>query len=247
MNKQLIIDHYKDTDVDIENIYKAQDIAKSCLEYMTLYLKPGLTYKQIHQECKRYMEEKGSKGFWIHDDPALILYSDLTTYSAHENPINLFESKCISENDFITIDVAPMIKNGWGDFARSFIMQDGKIINYTDCNNKEIIDGINFELKLHELFINSINKDMTFSKLHKIIDDYVLSNGYYNCDYHQNYGHTIENDQKDRITIAQGVDINISQYNKPITFEPHICKKDGYYGIKHENMYAYIDGKIFEI
>ena len=24
--------------------------------------------------------------------------------------------------------------------------------------------------------------------------------------------------------------VNISQYNKPITFEPHICKKDGYYG-----------------
>ena len=247
MNRQIIIDYFKNTDVDIENIYKSQDIAKSCLEYMNTFLKPGLSYKDIHSECERYMLEKGAQSFWTHDDPALILYSDLTTYSAHESPIELFKSKYISDNDLITIDVAPTIKNGWGDFARTFVMEDGKIIDYKKSNNQEIIDGMNFEYELHKLFINSIDENTTFSKLHKIIDDYVISNGYYNCDYHQNYGHTIENNSKDRITIAKDVDINIYKYNKPITFEPHICKKDGNYGFKHENMYVIYEGKIYEI
>ncbi len=247
MNKQLLINHFKDTDVDIENIFIAQDIAKSCLEYMKSFLKPGLTRKQIYDECERYMLEKGSRGFWIHNDPALILFNKYTTYSAHEDPSYLFTDLFIEEDDLITIDVAPMVNNGWGDFARTFIIQKGKLIDCKDCSNNEIKDTIDFEYKLHELFINSLNDQITFSQLHKIIDDYVNANGYYNCDYHQNYGHTIENDQKDRITIADGVDINISKYNKPITFEPHICKIDGTYAVKHENMYVYYDQKVIEI
>ena len=247
MNSSVLLKHFNNTDVDIENILKAQDIAKSCLDYMNEYLKPGLTRDDIHEECKNYMLNLGAERFWTHDDPALILFDDLTTYSAHECPSSLFDLKKIKENDLITIDVSPTIKNGWGDLARSYIMQDGKIISYKDCNNSEIKEAIEFEYKLHELFINSINEDTTFNQLYLIIEDYVSKHNYYNCDYHGNYGHTIENNPKDRVTIAKDVNVNISKYNKPITFEPHICKIDGTYGVKHENMYVFYEGKMHEI
>ena len=100
------------------------------------------------------------------------------------------------------------------------------------------------ELKLHRLFMDSVNEKATFEDLHHLIDEEVKKAGYCNCDYHGNYGHTIENDAKDRVTIDRGVSLAIAAYNKPITFEPHICKMNGRFGLKHEIMYAFIDGKM---
>jgi len=242
-----LISHFRNSDTDIENILAAQEIARDCLEYMKGYLKTGMDQKQIHQACEEKMLEKGSQGWWIHNDPALILFGDLTTYSGHEDPASLYAGKTVAENDLISIDVAPMIEKGWGDLARSFIMEKGKIVDWKDCHNHEIIDGMKMEAKLHRLFQEYVDENTTFSDLYHFIHRQLEKDGYYNCDYHDNFGHTIEKDQKDRITIADGVDLKIAAYNKPIPFEPHICKIDGHYGLKHENMYVYIDGRIEEI
>ncbi|MBQ5555518.1 MAG: aminopeptidase P family protein, partial [Erysipelotrichaceae bacterium] len=190
MDQQRIIDHFKDSDVDIIHILQAQKIAVQCLRHMEDFLRPGLTRDQIHQECASYMTGLGSLGWWIHNDPALILFGDLSNYSAHEPPN--YEGLTISENDLITIDVAPMIQSGWGDMARSFVMEEGKIIPWRQSQNKEIIEGMELELKLHRLFMDSVNEKTTFEDLHHLIDEEVKKAGYCNCDYHGNYGHTIE-------------------------------------------------------
>ena len=247
MNREDLIRHFQDTSIDIENILKAQDIARACLEYMKTFLKPGQDREEIHEECARYMTSLGSEGWWIHNDPALILFGDQTSYSGREDPSPLFEGKRVKENDLITIDVAPMIQSGWGDLARSFVMEEGRIIDWKDCRNEEIRQGMEMEMKLHRLFIDSVDEDMTFEELHALVDGFVRKEGYCNCDYHGNYGHTIENDQKDRVTIDRGVNINIISYDKPITFEPHICRLDGTLGIKHEIMYVFHNGKMREI
>ena len=247
MYREFLLDYYSGTSVNISNILKAQDIARACLDHMNGFLKPGMTREDIHSECERFMKEKGADNWWIHNDPALILFGSLSTYSAHESPDPLFEGKTLQLNDLITIDVAPGIGTGWGDMARTFVMEDGRIVSWEKCQNEEIKERMEMEVKLHELFKESLNDEITFSELHEIINEYLQANGYYNCDYHGNFGHTIENDQKDRVTIDKGVDIVIAKYNKPLTFEPHICKKDGKYGIKHENMYVYIDKKISEL
>ena len=247
MTREELIDHYKGTSVDIEGILQAQDIARDCLKRMEVYLRPGMDREEIHRECERYMLKKGSEGWWIHDDPALILFGDLSTYSAHEDPSPLFEGKTVSENDLITIDVAPSIRTGWGDMARTFIMEDGRIVSWKDCRNREIRQGMEMEMKLHELFIETVDESTTYEQLHRITQDFLDRNGYYNCDYHGNFGHSIENDQKDRVTIDKGVKTVFSQYGKPITYEPHICRIGGRYGVKHENMYVFYDGKMREI
>ena len=102
METEKLIAHFRGTDVDIENILRSQDIARDCLCHMEDFLRPGMDREEIHRECERYMLEKGSEGWWIHNDPALILFGDLTTYSAHEDPSPLFEGKRVQENDLIT-------------------------------------------------------------------------------------------------------------------------------------------------
>ena len=239
-----LLQHFKDTSVDIQNIIKAQDIAKACLKHMASFLKPGMDRETIHKECADYMTLLGAQGWWIHNDPALILFGELTSYSGHEDPSYLFEGKTIQNNDLISIDVAPMIEKGWGDMARSFIMEEGKIISYKDTRNKEIKEGMETEMKLHELFLQNVNEKTTFSQVYEFTNAFLKKHGYHNCDYHDNFAHSIENDERDRITFAKGVDLIISEYNKPVTYEPHICKNDRNTGFKHENMYVFIDGKM---
>lgn len=244
MNRDDLISHFEHTSVDIQNILKAQSIAYQCLEHMNTFLKPGLSYEDIHKECESFMRAKGADGFWTHDDPALILFGDLSAYSAHESPVPLFKDRFIKENDFITIDVAPKIQQSWGDLARSYIMENGKIIEAELSHNQEIKEGLKLEIELHQLFLNTVNEDCTFEQLFEVIDARLKEKGCHNCDYHDNFGHSIENNPKDRITIAKGVPIRISEYNKPLTFEPHIRKNNGNYGIKYENMYVFYQGKM---
>ena len=245
MSEQLFIEHYKNTDVEADNIIKAQRIAQDCLEYLKTFLRPGMTYEEIHEACKDRMLAKGAERFWTHEDPALILFGDMSTYSAHEAPD--LKKMIVQENDFITVDVAPVMGNGWGDMARSYVMEKGKTIRYVDSDNQEIKEGLDFELYLHQEFIQFVNEETTFSGLHDYIEDLLKKHHYINLDYHGNFGHTIEKDPKDRVTIIHGEDRKISEYNKPITFEPHICRVNGRYGIKHENMYFFHEGKILEV
>lgn len=247
MKDKIFIDHFNNTDVKAADILRSQKIARDCLEHMNTFIKPGMDHKTIHEECERYMIEKGAESFWTHDDGALILFSDLTTYSAHLSPASLYDGKTVGENDLITIDVSPTISTGWGDMARSFIMENGKIIPWQESSNQEIRESMEMEMKLHELFLEWVKEDTTFSDLHRLTNDYLNKHGYINLDYHGNFGHSIENRSSDRVTIIEGVDIVISKYDKPITFEPHICKINGSYGVKHENIYFYHDGKMEDI
>ena len=244
MNKEDLITRFHNTSVDIEGVLKAQDIARACLEHMREYLRPGLGREEIHEECARYMTALGSQRWWIHDDPALILFGDMTAYSGREDPAPRFRGKTVQPNDLITIDVAPTVHNGWGDLARSFVMEDGKIVNWKNCRNEEIRQRMAMEMRLHQLFVDSVDERMTFEMLHDLVDSFLKKAGYRNLDYHGNYGHTIENEQRDRVTIDRGVRTNIVSYGKPITFEPHICRIDGSFGIKHEIMYVYYEGKM---
>ena len=168
MDTKDLITHFKNTDVDIINILKAQDIAKKCLEHMKVFLVPGLTRDQIHEECQRYMSSLGSQGWWIHNDPALILFGDLSSYSGAGLP-DYGESR-VKEDDLVSIDVAPMIQTGWGDLARSFVMEGGRIIDWKESKTQEIRQGMQMEMKLHELFVNFVDADTAFEKLHSHID-----------------------------------------------------------------------------
>lgn len=247
ITKERFIDYYRNTDVDAAGIFKAQQIARDCLEYLKEYLRPGLSQKDIHEKCARRMISHGAQRFWTHDDPALILFGDLTRYSAHESPVDLISGKTVGENDLITVDVAPVIGQGWGDMARSYVMEKGKIIHWQDCENQEIKDAMKMELLLHDQFRKNVDKNTTYGQLYEMSTALLLEHGYRNLDYHDNFGHSIENRPEDRVTICKGNDVPIAAYGKPLTYEPHIGKNGGSLGIKYENMYVFIDGRMEEI
>ncbi len=234
----------KNLDIDVELIVEAQKIAKYCLDEIPSCLRSGMTREEIHTICKDLMLSKGSTGWWTHNDPALILYGPYLTYSAHEDPAELFNGLLVSDNDVITIDVAPMKGIGWGDMTRTYAIEDGECLPWDQSSNCELIEGMRFELELHNMLINSVDNNTTFADIHEMTNKLLDEKGYYNCDYHGNFGHSIEIHPDNRVTIIPGVDIKISDYGKPITYEPHICKIGGKIGVKHENMYLMHNGHL---
>lgn len=229
----------KVTDIDILSVKKAQNIARYCLESIPKYLKSGMTREEIHVLCEDLMVSAGSTGWWTHGDAALILFGPYLTYSAHEDPASLFDGLKVCENDVVTIDVAPMFGSGWGDMARTFVIENGSCIHWKNSTNTEIIEGMQLERELHDMFKKYVNKETTFSDIHKITQDVLDKKGYENCDYHGNFGHSIEIHPDNRVTIIPEENRKISEYGKPVTYEPHICRIGGTVGIKYEEMYLF--------
>ena len=247
IDKKTFISIFEGTSVKAEGIYEAQIIAKKCMEELSRYLKSGLSRDEIHDYCAEYMTSLGSQGWWIHNDPALVLFGPLTTYSARQPADEYFKGKVLSDNEIISVDVAPTVRGGWGDITRTFFLKDGKIVSVEETGNQEWIEGMELERYMHARMKEFMNEKTTFSELHKFSEDVLKEYGYHNCDYHDNYGHTIENDQSERVTICKEEDRCIAAYGKPFTYEPHICKDGGKYGMKHEIMYVFYKGKVEEI
>ena len=229
-------------DIDIAAIERAQKIARYCLDSIPQYLKSGMTREEIHEKCEELMTAAGSTGWWTHGDAALILFGNYLTYSAHEDPASLFDGVRVGENDVITIDVAPMYGIGWGDMARTFVIENGICIPWEKCTNSEVIEGMRLEQYLQNLLRDTVNEETTFSDIHRITQRILDEKGYRNCDYHGNFGHSIEIHPDNRVTIIPNENRRIAEYGKPVTYEPHICKIGGTIGVKHENMYRFING-----
>ncbi len=247
MDKKTLTALFEGTDVKAEGIYEAQNICRGCAEALRSFIRPGLTREEIHDFAGDWMRSAGSDSWWIRNDPALVLFGDLTTFSAHESPDSLFTGKTVSDNDLVTVDMAPCVRGGWGDYTRSFFLKDGELVRAEETGDEELAAGMALELLLHSRMLEFVDEHTTFSQLHAFTEGILKEHGYHNCDYHGNFGHTIENDQKDRVTIIPEEHRCIAEYGKPITFEPHICRDGGRWGLKHENMYTFLDGRLVEI
>lgn len=247
MTREEFVSRFAGTDVKAEGILAAQDIARRAMVSLSRFLRPGLSREEIHEFARREMLAMGSEGWWIHNDPALVLFGDLTTYSAREDAGSRFSGRVVLNNDIVSVDVAPTVRGGWGDLARSFFLQDGAVTPWLQLRDARFREGMELELLLHRAAVDFVDENTTFSELHARIDGILRERGWHNCDYHGNFGHTIENHQDERVTIVGGEDRGIAQYGKPLTFEPHICKDSGQIGFKHEIMYVFHDGRLQEV
>ena len=222
-----------------------QEIAKSTFEYLTSNIKAGMTEKQIVEMAENDMIKKGAMSFWYYDVGAFVFTGERTTLSVsgkNYTPTN----KKIRLNDIITIDLSPQVEDIWGDYARTLIVQEGKVIALAGVANSEFKEGLEFEEKLHELLLKSVFPDMTFDELYILMNRYIEENSFINLDFLGNLGHSIERKMEDRLYIEGGNNSKLSDV-KMFTFEPHIKKEGSKYGFKMENIYLFSGDKLIEL
>lgn len=240
----IIID--KNAHKEQELYFKIQSIAKETIEYAKKIIKPNLSLIKIREMCENKMLELGADSFWYYNVGALIFAGDETTKSVSGKEY-ITSDYIIKNDDIITIDLSPQIKNIWGDYARTIIIENGKVVDeINQIQNAEWKNGLLIEKELHSELLNFATSNTTFEELYYHMNDFIKKCGYINLDFNGNLGHSIVKNQNRRIYIEKGNKKKLSKV-KYFTFEPHIALPNSNYGCKKENIYYFNNDKLIEL
>ena len=240
----IIID--KSAHKEQELYFKIQSIAKETIEYEKKIIKPNLILIKIREMCENKMLELGADSFWYYNVGALIFAGDETTKSVSGKEY-ITSDYIIKNDDIITIDLSPQIKNIWGDYARTIIIENGKVVDeINQIQNAEWKNGLLIEKELHSELLNFATSNTTFEELYYHMNDFIKKCGYINLDFNGNLGHSIVKNKNRRIYIEKGNKKKLSKV-KYFTFEPHIALPNSNYGCKKENIYYFNNDKLIEL
>ena len=132
---------------------EVQKIAKDTIEYAKKNIYAGMSLIEIREMCERKMLELGADSFWYWNVGALIFSGDETTMSISGKRYKV-ANRIITNNDIITIDLSQQNNKYWGDFARTIIIENSKVINdINNIQNQEWKNGLLMEKYLHERLI----------------------------------------------------------------------------------------------
>lgn len=226
--------------------FDMQKLCRDTIQYAMHHIVPGLKLTDVREMCEQYMLANGADSFWYWNIGAFVFSGKETTVSVSGKTYRT--SDCfLEENDILTIDLSPQSQSVWGDYARTIIIEDGKVIqNLNEIKNTEWKNGLCTEIFLHSMLMKNVTEDMTFQDLFYFINSCILKRGFVNLDFNGYLGHSIETDMRKRKYIEKGNRKKLSDV-KMFTLEPHICVPNSNYGYKMENIYFFRDGKIYEL
>ena len=215
-----------------------QSIAKATMLHAIEIIQPGMRLTELRCILEDKMLDLGADSFWYWGIGAFIFSGEDTVISV-SGPQYVTADKVILDNDIITIDLSPQFNNIWGDYSRTIIIEEGKVVcNIKDIKNSEWRNGLLMEEQLHRECINFVTPYTTFEELYLHINKYISEKGYANLDFLGNLGHSIVEDKKDRIYIENGNKHRLGGVNY-FTFEPHISRLNSKFGYKMENIYYF--------
>lgn len=220
-----------------------QDLNRATMKHLIKNIETGMSLSEIRRICEKFMLDNGADSFWYWNIGAFVFAGDETTVSVSGKDYQTSE-RIIGLNDIITVDLSPQNNNIWGDYARTIIIEDGKVIDKIEnIRNSEWKQGLQMEQYLHKLLIENAAPDMTFEELYYFINEVISNHGFLNLDFAGNLGHSIVEDKNDRIYTEKGNKAKLSEV-KMFTFEPHISTPNSKYGYKREDIYYFRKGKL---
>ena len=224
---------------DISPHLHVQNIALRVLRDIVPFIKAGNTESGVANICTQLLQQYGAKDSWYHNVPALVLVGERTTLSVSGTDYQPSDVT-IRANDFVTIDLSPMVNDCWGDCARSYIVESGRVI---PPDKSSALDyGKNTERALHALMKEIATPKTRMHELYCVINQSIEKMGYRNLDFRGNLGHSIEKQMNDRRFIEEGSQTRLGDCDL-FTLEPHICRVKDMWGFKMENIYYFEDDK----
>ena len=232
--------------IEKKSYSQIQLAAKQTIEYIKNIIKPGMNLLEIRKLCEEKLLDLGADSFWYWDVGAFVFAGDETTVSVSGKQY-VTSDRVIGNNDIITIDLSPQVGNIWGDYARTIIVENGKVVEDIGLiENPEWKSGLQMEEKLHIELLRFATKETTFEELYYHMNEYIVENGFVNLDFMGNLGHSIVKTKGDRVYIEKGNMTKLGDV-KYFTFEPHIAFPDSKYGYKKENIYYFNENGLIEL
>lgn len=139
------------------------------------------------------------------------------------------------DHNLITVDLSPVLGGRWGDCARSFVLEDGRVTAHP--RTPEFAQGLATQRALHEHFL-TMTPDRTFEAVAAELNGLITRLGYENLDFLGNLGHSIVSRREDRIYLEAGNSTRLAEVEY-FTFEPHIRRVGEPWGFKHEEIYCF--------
>lgn len=232
--------------IEKQSYSRIQQTAKQTIEYVKKIIKPGINLVELRKLCEKKLLELGADSFWYWNVGAFVFAGDETTISVSGKQY-VTSGRVIGNNDIITIDLSPQAGNIWGDYARTVVVENGKVVEDIELiENPEWKSGLQMEEKLHAELLCFAAKETTFEELYYHMNKYIVENGFVNLDFMGNLGHSIVKSKGDRVYIEKGNMAKLGDV-KYFTFEPHIAFPDSKYGYKKENIYYFDRDKLVEL
>ena len=222
---------------------EVQKIAKQALSYARQIIEPGMPLPELRKLCENEMMRLGADSFWYWNIGALCFSGDETAVSVSGKKYRTSD-RVIAADDIITIDLSPQRKKIWGDYARTVVLEKGRVVEkIEDISNDEWRAGLLMEERLHQELEHFATPATTFEELYDYMNCYIVQNGFINLDFKGNLGHSIAKSKMGRIYIESGNHTRLSQVSL-FTFEPHISMHGSKYGYKKEDIYYFQDGTL---
>jgi methionine aminopeptidase len=235
-----------------EKYVQVQNVAKKTMEEMKHFIKSGVTEQEIVQEAEHYMRKSGVDKFWYHNIGAFVFVGERTKLSISGREYVPSDNEVLN-NDIVTVDLSPELDGCWGDYARTFIIHNGSVVGVDSVNVKciDYIDeewylGLNTEEILHKEFESYIKPEMTLDEVCEYINIKIRELGFFNLDFLNNLGHTIETKKENRLYFESGNKTRLKEVEL-FTFEPHIMKINGRYGFKREDIYYFKGNQLMKL
>lgn len=161
---------------------EVQKIAKDTLQFMRPQIHAGMTLPEIRKMCEQKMLELGADSFWYWDIGAFVFAGDETAVSVSGTQYKTSE-RVIEPDDIVTIDLSPQRVGIWGDYARTLIVEDGKVVEDEQISNDDWKRGVFTEKILHKEMCRFVTSQTTFEELYYYMNQFIEDKGYVNLDF----------------------------------------------------------------
>ena len=226
--------------------HEMQQIARKTISYIKTVIRPGMSLVDIRALCEEKMLELGADSFWYWDVGAFIFSGKETAISVSGKEYTTSRRQ-LEADDIITIDLSPSRGGIWGDYARTIVMEKGKVVEaISEIENAEWRNGLLMEERLHQELLAFATPQTTFEELYLHINRLIQAEKFINLDFMGNLGHSIAASKDERIYIEKGNRRRLSSVNY-FTFEPHIGLPHSPYGYKKENIYYFCAGSLLAL
>lgn len=221
----------------LDEYRRVQGAAKAVLSQLKNHIGIKSTEGSIAAVAADLLAEYGVTETWYHHVPVLVLLGSRSCESVSGRDY-VPGNEPVGMTNLVTVDLSPKIGVVWGDCARSFVVEEGKVVDRPLA--QEFAEGLEVEERLHQEMRSFVTPDTRFSDLLEFANDRIKHYGYENLDFLSNLGHSIETEPSHRRFIDSSCHETLGSV-RFFTFEPHIRKVGGRWGFKHEDIYYFDD------
>ncbi len=190
---------------EVAKVQKAVDIALEALEDLSLFIKEGITEKELKQKLEYIMVRKGAEK---ESFDSIVAFGAATAEPHHHSTDRVLE-----KGDMVTIDFGARYQGYCSDITRTFIFED----NRENPKFNEILAIVEEAARLGR---EAVRPGIKASDIDKVCRTYISSKGYSNFFLHST-GHGLGVDVHELPYVSTTSDI-ILEEGMIITVEPGI-------------------------